>query len=102
MAQFDVYRSTRSKRFPFVVEVQDDLLSRLESRVVVPLTTVASYGARPITRLHPLVTLDGTEYILLTHQLASVPASVLVHPHGSIAEHRGRIINALDLLLTGS
>jgi toxin CcdB len=102
MAHFDVYRNARSKRLPFVVDVQANFLSRLTTRVVIPLTPLGSYGARPITRLHPVLTVDEVPHVLLTNELAAVPASSLRTPFASLRNERATVIRALDLLFTGS
>jgi len=102
MAHFDLYRNARSTRLPFIVDVQTDFLSRLTTRVVIPLTPLGSYGARPITRLHPVVNVEGVPHVLLTNELAAVPASTLRSPVGSLLAERSTMIRALDLLFTGS
>jgi len=102
MPQFDVYRSPNPQRFPLLLDIQAELISRLSSRVVVPLITLERYGARPITRLHPVARFEDVEYVLVTHELAAVPASALNQLVGSLASYRGVLIGALDLLFTGS
>lgn len=47
MAQFDVYRNLSQKtqkRFPYFLEIQNNLHRRLHSRIVVPLAT----GVAPV------------------------------------------------------
>jgi len=102
MAQFDVYRSTRTPRIPLLVDIQADFLSRLVTRVVVPLTPLGKFGARPITRLHPVVVVGDDDYVLLASELAAVPASALRTKAGSLVADRAKVIAALDLLFTGS
>ena len=100
MAQFDVFRNPRGGGYPFLLELQADLLSSLATRVVVPLVPIKKYG-KPITRLHPTVTIAGVEYVLKFHDLAAVPASALVQRVHSLAHRRAELIGALDLLFTG-
>ena len=101
MAQFDVYQNPRAGVFPLLVDIQSDLLSRLETRVVVPMTTVKKLGAKPITRLNPTVRVDGTEYVLVFQDLAAVPLSVLSKRVASLLSKRAEIIAGIDLLITG-
>ena len=101
MPQFDIYRNPRKRRYPVLLDVQDDLLSQLSTRVVVPLMTLERYGARPITRLNPTATIDGTEYVAVFQELAAIPASVLGKPIGSLADQRFDFVTAIDLLFTG-
>lgn len=102
MAQFDVFRNPAPKRFPLLLDVQADLLGRLESRVVIPMITLARYGARPITRLHPVVRFESADYVLVAHELAAVPSAILKTRIGSLAAQRPALIDALDLLFTGA
>ena len=101
MAQFDVLRNPRGGDYPFLLDVQSELLARLATRVVVPLITLKRYGARPITRLNPTAKVRGVEYVLLFQELAAVPASALGEPIGTLAQRRTDLIAALDLLFTG-
>lgn len=104
MPQFTVYRNKnpRSKaEVPFLLDVQSDLLSELKTRVVIPLYLKTSLGSKPITKLAPEVQVEGKKLILMTPQLAGVSVKDLGEPVGSLAKHRGEIIAALDLLITG-
>lgn len=100
MAQFDVFKSPRGGLYPFLLDVQTNLLSSLATRIVVPLIALKKYG-KPITRLHPTVKVAGVEYVLKFHDLAAVPANVLTRPVDSLAHRRAELIAALDLLFTG-
>jgi hypothetical protein len=53
MAQFDVFQNPRAGVFSLLVDIQSDMLSRLETRV--PMTTVKKLGAKPIALLNPVV-----------------------------------------------
>lgn len=101
MAQFDVFQNSRAGLFSLLIDVQSDLLSRLETRVVVPMTTVKKLGAKPITRLNPTVRVGGTEYVLVVQELAAVPLSALSKRVTSLASRRAEIVAAIDLLVTG-
>lgn len=101
MAQFDVFKSPRGGLYPFLLDVQADLLASLATRIVVPLVALKKYG-KPITRLHPTAIIAGVEYVLKFHDLAAVPANVLVgRPVDSLAHRRVELIAALDFLFTG-
>lgn len=100
MAQFDVFKNPRGGMYPLLLDVQTDVLGSLSTRIVVPLVLVKKYG-KPITRLHPTATIRGAAYVLKFHDLAAVPAIVLVRPVDSLAHRRVELIAALDLLFTG-
>jgi len=101
MAQFDVFQNPRAGVFSLLVDIQSDMLSRLQTRVVVPMTTVKKLGAKPIGLLNPIVKVDGTEYVLVVQDLASVPLSALSKRVTSVASKRAEIVAAIDLLVTG-
>jgi len=100
VAQFDVYKNPRGGMFPLLLDVQSEVLDRLATRVVVPLSTAKRYG-KPITRLNPTASIGGVSYVLVFQELAGIPASSLVQRVGSLAGRRTELVAALDLLLTG-
>lgn len=101
MAQFDVYRNPRGGRFPLLLDVQAELLARLETRVVVPMAHQSRYGARPISVLNPTATVRGVKYVLVFQELAAIPSSAMKDPIASLASRREDLVAALDLLFTG-
>ena len=101
MAQFDVFKNPRGGRYPLLVDVQSELLERLATRVVVPMTARSRYGAKPISRLNPIATVRGTDYVLVFQELAAIPIAALVTRVGSIVDQRAELVAAIDLLFTG-
>jgi toxin CcdB len=102
MSQFDVFRSARSGGYPLVLDVQADVHSSLTSRIVVPLIARARAPARPLTRLTPIMSVRGEDYVLMLPLIASIPKATLGEIVGSLASERATLIAALDLLITGS
>jgi len=105
MPQFAVHRNRNAAtkvRFPFLLDVQTDLLEALGTRVVVPLTpaTVATRRGAMQT-LAPVCTVEGKPYVLLTPQLAGISTKELGPPIADLSHDRQAIMAALDLLLTG-
>jgi toxin CcdB len=104
MGQFSVFKNKnpRSKTaFPFLVDVQSNLLAELQTRVVIPLAKSPELAKKPISTLSPLVEVQGQKYVLLTPQLAGISRSDLGAEVTNIAEHRDAVIAALDCLITG-
>jgi toxin CcdB len=104
MAQFDYYANTdkdTNKTYPYIVDVQDALLSELNSRVVIPLTPLFNLEKSYPKNLCPKITIEGKEYSLLTHQMSSISRRVLINYGGSLAHNRAEIISAIDFLITG-
>ncbi len=101
MAQFDLHKNPRGGAYPYLLDVQAELLERLGTRVVVPLMPLKKYGARPITRLNPVVKVKGADHVVVFQELAAVPVTVLGEPVASLVGKRADLIAALDLLFTG-
>ncbi len=100
MAQFEVLQNPRGGEFPYVLDVQAELLAHLASRVVVPMMPRERYG-KPITRLNPTATVGDREYVLVFQELAAVPRSALGERVASLSAQRDALVAALDLLFTG-
>lgn len=101
MAQFDLFRHPRDKRYPFLLDLQADLLRDLATRVVAPLTAVKRLNGKPIGRLNPIVEVEGKQYAVMFQELAALPVTALGVAAGSLRARRDDLIAALDLLFTG-
>ena len=104
MSQFSVYenkdKSTKNT-YPYFLNVQNDLLDELNSRVVIPFSTPGSIKHRDAKKLCPIIQIKGNDFVLLTHQITSVPKSFLSSKVGQVDSFRTEIISAIDLLFTG-
>jgi toxin CcdB len=102
MSQFDVFvngNPATHKRTPLLLDVQNDFLSDLATRLVVPLR---EKGAGPgIGRLHPVLHLGDKEYVALVSEMAAVPQKVLGSLFTTAEGYRQEVIAAIDLLITG-
>jgi len=104
MPQFAVYKNRNEAtrgRFPLLLDVQSDLLEPLGTRVVVPLSPAVTARTRAMQALTPKITVAGKEYLMLTPQLAGISVRQLGTLVDSVPSERGKIIGALDLLITG-
>lgn len=100
MARFDVYPnpvSAERRRIPYVLDVQNDYIDGLDSRVVIPLQRQAAFG--PAARhLNPTLIVSEERVVLDTAALAAVPRSDLKKPVASVRDSRVAIQEALDAL----
>ncbi|MDO9368758.1 MAG: CcdB family protein [Sphingopyxis sp.] len=97
MAQFDVYRTAEGD---LVVDCQSDLLSHLNTRLVVPLLTADQFEV-VAKRLNPLFVFDGVEHVMYTQFASAIPAHQISETVMSLNGSSFEIMNALDVLLTG-
>jgi len=104
VAQFSVYRNKNPRTkatYPYVVDVQSDLLDPLNTRVVIPMTKAAALTKKPVTHLTPELQFNGERFVLMTPQLAGVGRGELGPQAGTLIEERQTILAAIDFLLTG-
>jgi toxin CcdB len=99
MAQFDVYRCNKDG-VEYLIDLQDEMLDGLSTRVVAPLVALSSVEAR-LKIVNPLITVDTRSCVMLTHLLAAIPLSSLGEPIATAGMQREEIVAALDLLFTG-
>ncbi|MFT4191795.1 MAG: CcdB family protein [Comamonas sp.] len=103
MARFDVYRHPDSrlrKATPFLLDVQNDYISGLHTRVVIPLRA-ASLVPIPLRDLNPAFEIDGTPVVLDTAAMGAIPATELKTAVGNLRAQSGLIVDALDALFGG-
>ncbi|MDD2652277.1 MAG: CcdB family protein [Sulfurimonas sp.] len=100
MAQFDVYKNKNpktSKEIPFLLDIQNDILKSLTTRVVVPLVL----DMKPAKILHPVFKIEGLEVTMSTAELAGISIQHLGVPICSLQDKRDEIIAAVDFMITG-
>lgn len=100
MAQFDVYTNTNEKtsqEIPYLLDIQNDILKNLNTRVVVPLVK----NQQKITHLTPTFVINETEVLMLTSQLAGVSTGILGEKVTNLEEKRNEILGALDFMISG-
>src|SRR5699024_3904919 len=98
MARFDACRNEGGSGY--LLDVQSDLLSGLNSRVVVPLLT-KNEAPLPAERLNPEFEIEETKVIMATQYMAAVPESELRLAICNIAARQHEISAALDMLFLG-
>ena len=104
MAQFTVYKntSTRSKKlFPYLIDIQSDLLYQLKTTVVIPLGKLPEMESQVMTTLCPIVEIEGMEYAAITQQLSSIDKKLLGFEVINLSERRFDFINAIDFITSG-
>ena len=98
MPRFDIFKNGDGTGY--LLDVQSDLLSGLNTRVVVPLLPITS-APSPAQRLNPVFGIEGQELVMATQYMAAIPEAELRSRIGSLAEKQDEISAALDMLLLG-
>ena len=104
MPQFAVYKNRNEatrERFPLLLDVQSDFLEPLNTRVVVPLSPAVTASARAMQSLTPNIIVAGKKFLMVTPQLAGISMRDLGTVVDTVSSERGKIIAAIDLLITG-
>ncbi len=100
MAQFDVYYNANSdtnEYFPYLLDIQAEILSDLSTRIIVPLAV----SIKPIRHLNPVFEIEGNTFVMMTQELAGIASSVLGAYVCSVKDKRHDILSAVDFMITG-
>ena len=104
MTQFTLYKNKNPKTkstYPYLLDVQANLLDGLQTRVVAPLTKTAALQKKAIQHVTPLVIFEGDKYLLLIPQLSGIAKADLGVRVGELSRYRDEIVAALDFLFLG-
>ncbi len=102
--QFDVFENPSPRMrdvYPYVVDVQSDLLSALATRMVVPLA-VTTLAAKDLPRqLCPVITVNGKPLMLVPFEAAPLDKRLLKAEITSLRSRSHEIVAAMDAVLSG-
>ncbi len=104
MARFDVYSNpgAHAGTTPYLLDVQSELLDGLDSRMVIPLRSMDHFAKVKLpTRLTPVLTVHGQDYLLETPKMGAVPGRILKDAVASLTPVQDQIIGAMDFLFQG-
>ena len=100
MARFDVYANpdaNERKVLPYLLDVQNDHLHALETRVVIPLRSASMVQLRA-KGLHPELEVTGKAVVMETAAIGAIPTSELRRPVANLSRDQLTIQDALDTL----
>tara|TARA_R110002126_G_scaffold85058_3_gene206315 strand:- start:811 stop:1110 length:300 start_codon:yes stop_codon:yes gene_type:complete len=98
MARFEVFANPAGAGY--VLDVQADVLSGLNTRIVVPLLPPAQAPV-PANRLNPVFEIGDAPHVMVTQFMAAVPRALLRSPVTSLMGQDNEIMAALDMALVG-
>lgn len=102
MARFDIYANPGRNQagIPYLIDVQNNLIGGLATRIVVPLRTLGRFAAAELPAdLCPIIPVDGVDHFLDTAQLGAIPSRALKAIIGSTKAQQFAIQAALDRAL---
>lgn len=102
--QFDVYHNPSPRmreEYPFVVDIQSDLLGSLATRMLVPLA-ISKLASSDVPRsLCPTFQVQGLQLMLLPFEAAPVPKRLLKDEVQTLKRSASEIIAAMDAVVSG-
>lgn len=102
--QFDVFVNPSPRMrdlYPYVVDVQSDLLGSLATRMVVPLALTTLAAKDLPQRLCPTITFEGQPLMLVPFEAAPMDKRLLKAKITSIRHRSDDIVSAMDAVLSG-
>ncbi|WP_296447867.1 CcdB family protein [Rhodoferax sp. UBA5149] len=102
--QFDVYDNPSPRmrdRYPFVVDVQSDLLGSLATRMMVPLAVTTLVASELPRRLCPMFVVADKTLMLVPFEAAPLDKRLLKTQISSIPDRVHDIVAAMDAVLSG-
>lgn len=102
--QFDVYENPSPRmrdQYPYVVDVQSDLLSSLATRMVVPLALTSLHANELPRRLCPGFMVRKKNLMLVPFEAAPLDKRLLKKEIVSIRAHAHEIVGAMDAVMSG-
>ena len=100
MAQFDVYineNNQTNRRVPYLLDVQNDILKSLNTRVVIPLVR----DLKGVQGLSKEFIINDEKVYLTTAQMGAVVIGELKQKVTSLENEKEEIKNSIDFLIYG-
>ncbi|MBS3965484.1 MAG: CcdB family protein [Methylomonas sp.] len=82
-----------------MLDIQSDFLDELKTLLLIPAIKLAEQ--KPITRLNPVFEFEQQHYLLVAQEIAAIPPNSLGTKVSDLESLRGKILAAVDLLITG-
>lgn len=103
MARFDVFPNpdaAERKRIPYFLDVQNNHIKGIQTRVVVPLWWSKLLPTQ-LEELNPEFNIDGASVVMDTPSIGAAPLLLLRKPVTNLVAHQLVIQNSLDTLFGG-
>ena len=85
------------KSTPYLLDVQNEYIDSLESRIVIPLRAATLYKTL-LRDLNPVFEILGKQVVLDTAAMAALPTRELIKSVANLQSHQEEIVAALDCI----
>lgn len=100
--QYVIYRNTnKNSDYPYLVDVQSEIIGELNSRIVIPLLPVNRLKNKQVKRLNPIIQVEGEEFLVMAHEMASVRTSMMGERVMDARAYRQLIKDSIDFIFDG-
>lgn len=102
--QFYAYANTNpgsKDQYPYLLDVQNSLLADLKTRLVIPLAAQTNFRSGVISKLCPVLEVNGEPFVALTQQMAGIESRLLGKEVADLSAYRTEIIAAIDFAVVG-
>lgn len=104
MTQFVAYKNQNpdsKTSYPYLLDIQSDFLSELQTTVVLPLTPTNLAATIALSRLNPVVEINDQTFVIMTQDIAGIARRDLAKEACDLRQHRSEITAAIDFLISG-
>lgn len=104
MPQFHLYKNSNKatqKTYPYLLDIQSNLLGDIRTAVVVPLMPKRLAGPHTISKLNPVIRIKNEHFTVMTQNLAGIDRKILGDSVGDLSHYRAEIFSAIDFVLSG-
>jgi len=102
--QFDVYENPSPRMrdvYPYVVDVQSNLLNSLATRMVIPLCKTSLPANELPKRLCPMLPVKQFVLMLVPFEAAPLDKRLLKQPISNLTNYSAEIIASMDVVISG-
>lgn len=102
--QYDIYPNPSPRMrdlYPYVVDIQSELLNSLPTRMVMPLAITKLPANKVPGKLCPIVSVLGDKFILIPYEAAPLDKKLLKKKSDSARAQASEIVAALDMVVSG-
>ncbi|KOR30903.1 plasmid maintenance protein CcdB [Achromatium sp. WMS3] len=104
MSEFYAYKNLNKatqKVYPYLLDIQSNLLADLNTTVVIPLCPISLARKAAITKLCPILNIEGNQFVAFTQQIAGIERRFLGRKICDLSQYRSEIIAAFDFIISG-
>ena len=104
MTQFAAYKNKNAatkQQYPYLLDIQNDLLSDLRTTVVIPLSPSTLVADLALSKLNPALWIENQSYTMMTQDMAGITRRQLGNEKIDLSHVRSEILAAVDFLLSG-